>query len=145
MMVWTWAVSSWDAAIQYRRGTGTDTTHWRVGTQGMTCSTRWAAVCAMRRPAQEGQNPRRLQLKASSNSCISAHMCTIENDNDLCKGLLEASSGIMVSVAESCGRDARVTSRVGAHKKIWRATRSWCWGQGSRTAPLTYTPADLAE
>ena len=51
----------------------------------------------------------------------------------------------MVSVAESCGRDARVTSRVGAHKKIWRATRSWCWGQGSRTAPLTYTPAYLAE
>jgi class 3 adenylate cyclase len=72
-------------------------------------------------------------------------MCTIENDNDLCKGLLEASSGIMVSVAESCGRDARVTSRVGAHKKIWRATRSWCWGQGSRTVPLTYTPAYLAE
>ena len=51
----------------------------------------------------------------------------------------------MVSVAESCGRDARVTSRVGAHKKIWRATRSWCWGQGSRTVPLTYTPAYLAE
>src|SRR5215831_14146267 len=72
-------------------------------------------------------------------------MCTIESGNDLCKGLLEASSGVMVSVAESCGRDARVTSRVGAHKKIWRATRSWCWGQGSRTAPLTYTPAYLAE
>ena len=68
MMVWTCAVNAWDAAIQYRRGTGTDTTHWRVGTQGMTRSTRWAAVCAMRRPAQEGQNPRRLQLKARSNS-----------------------------------------------------------------------------
>src|SRR5215475_15467758 len=71
MMVWTCAVSSWDAAIQYRRGTGTDTTHWRVGTQEMTCSTRWAAVCAMRlcsqvalatrfAPAHDGQNPRRL-------------------------------------------------------------------------------------
>jgi hypothetical protein len=68
-MVWTCAVSSWDAAIQYRTGTGTDTTHWRVGTQGMTRSTRWAAVCAMRRPAQDGQNPRRLQLKASNISC----------------------------------------------------------------------------
>src|SRR5215813_12499073 len=49
MIVWTCAVSSWDAAIQYRNGIGTDTTHWRVGTQGMTHSTRWAAVWAMRR------------------------------------------------------------------------------------------------
>jgi class 3 adenylate cyclase len=72
-------------------------------------------------------------------------MCTIENDNDLCQGLWEASSGIRVAVAESCGRDARGTSRVGAHKKIWRATRSWCWGQGWRTAPRTYPPAYLAE
>src|SRR2546427_46388 len=32
MIVWTCAVSSWDAAIQYRKGTGTETTHWRVGT-----------------------------------------------------------------------------------------------------------------
>ena len=38
----------------------------RVGTQRITCSTRWATVCAMRRPAHDGQNPRRLQLKASS-------------------------------------------------------------------------------
>src|SRR5215813_10337542 len=68
MIVWTFAVRSWDAAIQYRKGTGTDTTHWRVGTQGMTCSTRQAAVWAMRRPAHDGQNPRRLQLKASSSS-----------------------------------------------------------------------------
>ena len=51
----------------------------------------------------------------------------------------------MVPGAESCGKDARVTSHVGAHKKIRRATRSWCWGQGSRIAPLTYTPAYLAE
>jgi hypothetical protein len=43
--------------------------HWRVGTQGMTRSTRWAAVCAMRRPAQDGQKLRRLQLKASSSFC----------------------------------------------------------------------------
>src|SRR5215471_1381999 len=72
MMVWTWAVRSCEAAIQYRKGTGTETTHWRVGTQGMTHSTRWAAVWAMRRPAHEGQNPRRLQLKGSSNSLGSA-------------------------------------------------------------------------
>ena len=68
MIVWTVAVRSWDTAIQYRKGTGTDTTHCRVGTQGMTCSTRWAAVWAMRRPAHDEQNPRRLQLKASSSS-----------------------------------------------------------------------------
>jgi hypothetical protein len=32
----------------------------------MTCSTRWAAVCDIRRAPHEGQKPRRLQLKASS-------------------------------------------------------------------------------
>ena len=68
MIVWTCAVSSWDAAIQYRKGTGTETTHWRVGTQGMTRVTRWAAVWAIRRAAHDGQKPRRLQLKGSSSS-----------------------------------------------------------------------------
>ena len=59
---------NWRPSADAVAGTGTDTTHWRVGTQGMICSTRWAAVWAMRRPAHDGQNPRRLQLKASSNS-----------------------------------------------------------------------------
>src|SRR5262249_36908391 len=68
MIVWTCAVRSGEAAIQYRKGTGTDTTHWRVGTQGMTHSTRWAAVWAIRRAAHDGQKPRRLQLKGSSSS-----------------------------------------------------------------------------
>src|SRR5262249_12492037 len=63
MIVWTRAVRSCEEAIQYRKGMGTDTTHWRVGTQGRTHSTRWAAVWAMRRAAHDGQNPRRLQLK----------------------------------------------------------------------------------
>jgi hypothetical protein len=44
MIVWTCAVRSCKEAIQYRKGTGTDTTHWRVGTQGITRSTRCAAV-----------------------------------------------------------------------------------------------------
>ena len=35
-----------------------------TGTWSMTCSTRGAAVCAMRRAPQNGQNPLRLQLKA---------------------------------------------------------------------------------
>ena len=68
MIVWTVAVRSCDEAIQYRKGMGTETTHWRTGTQGMTCSTRCPAVYAMRRPAHDGQNPRRLQLKGNSNS-----------------------------------------------------------------------------
>jgi hypothetical protein len=80
MMVWTCAVSSWDAAIQYRRGTGTDTTHWRVGTQGMTCSTRWAAVCGHAPPGtRTGQNPRRLQLKASSSLAGRCHSPAAES------------------------------------------------------------------
>ena len=48
---------------------GAAVAHWRTGTRGMTWSTRWAAVCDMRRAPHEGQNPRRLQLKASSLSC----------------------------------------------------------------------------
>ena len=68
MIVWTLAVRSCEAAIQYRKGMGTETTHGRVGTQGMTHSTRWAAVWAMRRAAHDGQNPRRLQLKGSSSA-----------------------------------------------------------------------------
>src|SRR5712691_12056744 len=68
MIVWIFAVNSFDEDIQYRKGIGTDTTHFRVGTQGMTHSTRWAAVWAIRRPAHDGQNPRRLQLKGSSSS-----------------------------------------------------------------------------
>jgi hypothetical protein len=43
VLLGTFAVSSWDAPIQSRKGTGTDTTHWRGGTQGMTRSTLAAA------------------------------------------------------------------------------------------------------
>src|SRR4029434_375833 len=68
MMVWTMAVRPCEEAIQYRNGIGTETTHGRVGTQGITHSTRCAAVWAMRRPAHDGQNPRRLQLKARRTS-----------------------------------------------------------------------------
>ena len=39
-------------------------THWRNGTSGNTSSASRAAVSAMRRAPQLGQNPRRLQLKA---------------------------------------------------------------------------------
>ena len=54
------------AASSTRSGIGSDSTHCRTGTCGMTWSTRCAAVCDMRRAPHEGQNPRRLQLKASS-------------------------------------------------------------------------------
>jgi hypothetical protein len=45
---------------------GTATTHWRVGTQGITYSTTCAAVWAIRRPAHDGHKLRRWQRKASS-------------------------------------------------------------------------------
>ena len=45
---------------------GSDSTHCSTGTCGMTWSTRWAAVCDIRRAPHERQNPRRLQLKANS-------------------------------------------------------------------------------
>jgi hypothetical protein len=34
--------------IHYRKGISTDTTHCRVGTQGLTHTTRWTAVWTMR-------------------------------------------------------------------------------------------------
>jgi hypothetical protein len=68
MIVWPCAVRSGEAAIQYRNGIGTETTHGRVGTQGMTHSTREAAVWAIRRAAHDGHNPRRLPLKGRSSA-----------------------------------------------------------------------------
>ncbi len=48
---------------------GTEITHCRTGTGGMTRSTRCAAVCAIRRPLQEGQTPRPLREKATTKPC----------------------------------------------------------------------------
>jgi hypothetical protein len=48
---------------------GSDGTHRRAGTCGLTWSTGCAAVRDIRRTPHEGRNPRCLQLKASSLSC----------------------------------------------------------------------------
>src|SRR5712691_2717770 len=99
MIVWIFAVNSFDEDIQYRKGIGTDTTHWRVGTQGMTHSTRWDAVWAIRRPAHDGQNPRRLQLKASSISFLQvSHPSKAMGEN--------AALQIVVKLALHIGRQA---------------------------------------
>ena len=50
------------SARKQRNRFGTEITHCRTGTGGMTWSTRCAAVCAIRRPLQEGQTPRPLRL-----------------------------------------------------------------------------------
>src|SRR5262245_45202367 len=67
-----WCLLSWEAEYTIiginSKGMGTETAHWRVGTQGMTHSARCAAIWAIRRAAHEGQNPRRLQLKGTSSS-----------------------------------------------------------------------------
>ncbi len=62
----TGVTSSGCAASSTRNGIDSDSTHRRTGTCGMTWSTMWAAVRDMRRAPHDGQNPRRLQLKASS-------------------------------------------------------------------------------
>ena len=67
----------------------------------------------------------------------SAHMCTIENTEKLCKGTLEACSVVMVPSVMSCGRGAWVSTMRGAHKKSARAACPWRWGQGQRPAPGT--------
>ena len=61
----TGVTSSGCAASSKRSAIGRDSTHCRTGTCGMTWSTRWAAVCVMRRAPHDGHNPRRLQLNAS--------------------------------------------------------------------------------
>jgi hypothetical protein len=52
MMIWTFVVSACEEAIQYRKGTGTETTHWRVVTQGMTRSTGWEEFLQQQRDYQ---------------------------------------------------------------------------------------------
>jgi len=52
-----------------RRSIGKDSTHCLTGTRGITSSTGCAALRAMRRAPQEGQNPRRLQENATGFSC----------------------------------------------------------------------------
>ena len=47
-------------ANRKRKGYGTLNTHWRTGCSGKTSSTSSAALSAMRRAPQLGQNPRRL-------------------------------------------------------------------------------------
>jgi hypothetical protein len=54
------------SARKQRNRFGTEITHCRTGTGGMTWSTRCAAVCAIRRPLQEGQTPRPLHEKATT-------------------------------------------------------------------------------
>jgi hypothetical protein len=51
------------------------------------------------------------------NRHISAHMSTIENREDLCKGMLEASSMVMVPSERSCGRGELESTSAGEHKK----------------------------
>src|SRR4029453_16985725 len=57
---------------------------------------------------------------------ISAHMCTIENRDDLCKRPLEALSVVMIPTKKFCGRGERaITSagkRGGTPKKCTRCT-----------------------
>jgi hypothetical protein len=57
------------SARKQRNRFGTEITHCRTGTGGMTWSTRCAAVCAIRRPLQEGQTPRPLHEKATTKPC----------------------------------------------------------------------------
>jgi hypothetical protein len=57
------------SARKQRNRFGTEITHCRTGTGGMTRSTRCAADCAIRRPLQEGQTPRPLHEKATTKPC----------------------------------------------------------------------------
>jgi len=53
-------------ASRNRSAHGNDNTHLRSGLHGITSSTNSAALSAIRRAPQLGQNPRRLQRNATS-------------------------------------------------------------------------------
>jgi hypothetical protein len=54
-------------ALHRRDGSALVSTHWRSGAPGgMTCSTRFAAVAAIRRPKHEGQKARPLHENATT-------------------------------------------------------------------------------
>jgi hypothetical protein len=58
-------------------------------------------------------------------------MCTIENRRDLCKGMLEASSVVMVPAKKSCGREERGTMNAGEHRKKWTCRTPMALGAGA--------------
>lgn len=60
------------AASSRRSAMGSDKTHWRTGRCGLTWSTRWAAVCDIRRAPHDGQNPRRVKAQGDENTQQSA-------------------------------------------------------------------------
>ena len=57
------------SARKQRNRFGTEITHCRTGSGGMTRSTRCAAACAIRRPLQDGQTPLPLHEKATTKPC----------------------------------------------------------------------------
>jgi len=61
------ATAAGRSASMPRNRFGTEITHCRTGTGGMTRSARWAVVWAMCRPLQDGQTPRPLQENATTN------------------------------------------------------------------------------
>ena len=100
------------AASSRRRGIGSDRTHWRIGTWGMTWSTRCAAVCAMRRAPHEGQKPRRLQLKATSLSWPQSPQRTLRNPWARMPHSRKASNSSLTN----CGRSAPASASACAKK-----------------------------
>jgi hypothetical protein len=97
----TGVTSSDCAARGRRRGMGSDSTHCRTGTYGMTWSTRYAAVCDIRRAPHDGQNPRRLQLKASSLSWPHSPQRSLRNP---CAGMPHSRKASTSSLMKRCGR-----------------------------------------
>ncbi len=98
-----------------RSGMGSDSTHWRTGTRGMTWSSRCAAVCDMRRAPHEGQNPRRLQLNATSLSCLQSAQ---RRRGPPCARMPHSRNASNSSLT-NCGRLAPRVSSVWAKKELW--------------------------
>jgi len=83
---------------------GTEITHCRPGTGGMTRSTRCAAVCAIQRPLQEGQTPRPLHEKATTKPCPHDVQGALPN-------LAHAPAGATGSNCSHAPRDLRFAAR----------------------------------
>jgi hypothetical protein len=99
------------SARKQRSRFGTEITHCRTGTGGIMRSTRCAAVCAIRRPLQEGQTPRLLQEKATTKTCPHEAQRALPNPKHRMPQVRYDRSSRSMCADAGCSATARVSSQ----------------------------------
>ena len=99
------------SARKQRNRFGTEITHCRTGTGGMTRATRCAAVCAIRRPLQDGQTPRPLHEKATTKPCPHEAQRALPNPKQRMPQVRYDRSSRSMCAETGCSATARFSSQ----------------------------------